>query len=755
MRPLSPPPTRVAPRVAFLTALTVALTIAATACTAASAHAAGRPGPAGVPAPSVDPHAAATTSWTTFDQNGLRTGVDASGASFSPATPAWTSPALDGTLYGQPLVATGRVYAATENNTVYALAADNGAVLWSTHLGTPFNPSTFPGGICGNIHPTVGITSTPVIDTARNELFVVAAEQSGSDAAHHLVGLDLYSGVVFLDEVIDPHSVTSPAHELQRTSLALTDGRVIVGFGGNSGDCEPYHGLVVSVPEAGGPTSVFTVANLPGDSQGAVWMGGSAPSVDSQGNVWVATGNSAYTTAGSPYDNSDGVLKLDPAASLLDAFAPSSWTSDNATDADLGSTTPALLPNGLVFEVGKARTAYVLRQAPLGGVGGQVATSPGFCGSEAFGGSADLNGTLFVPCGDGLRAVQPTASAPTALWRAASGVHGSPIVAGGLVWSISSGTLYALNASNGTTVQQFPVGSSASSFPSPSAADGLVIAPSANQLHAVKGPAGLPGPPTPRPPTPGYWEVASDGGVFSFGSAAFYGSTGALRLTRPVVGMASTPDHGGYWLVASDGGVFAFGDAGFYGSTGALDLRAPVVGMASTPDGNGYWLVAADGGVFAFGDAAFAGSTGGLTLRAPVVGMSAGPDDAGYRLVASDGGVFAFGDAGYFGSTGGLALTRPVVGMAVPSASTTGYWLVASDGGVFAFGTAPFAGSMGGLPLVRPIVGVASSHSGAGYWLAASDGGIFAFGDAPFEGSTGGLALSAPVVGMAGGPSPA
>jgi len=748
MRPPSASSARVRPRSATVGLVTL-VALAVTACAGPGVSGAA-PGAGASPAP----HAAPDSSWTTFDQNGLRTGVDASGASVSPARPAWTSPVLDGTLYGQPLVATGRVFAATERDTVYALAADTGATLWSTHVGTPFDPGTV-AGLCGNIHPTVGITSTPVLDTARNELFVVAAEQAGAEAAHHLVGLDLYNGTVLLDEVIDPPSVTSPAHELQRTSLALSDGRVIVGFGGNSGDCDPYHGLVVSAPEDGSAPTSFVVAGLPGDSQGAVWMGGSAPSVDVRGNVWVATGNSAYVTGGRPYDQSDGVLKLSAAAGLLDAFAPSSWLNDNATDADLGSSAPALLPNGLVFEVGKSRTAYVLRQSALGGVGGQVSSTPGFCGGGgAFGGSADLNGTLFVPCTDGIRAVRPTTAAPVALWHTSSGAHGSPVVAGGLVWSVSGGTLFALDAATGASVQQFSVGASSSSFPSPAAADGLVIAPSATQLHAVMGPSGLPGPPSPRPPTPGYWEVASDGGVFAFGSAGFFGSTGALRLARPVVGMASTPDHGGYWLVASDGGVFAFGDAGFFGSTGALHLRAPVVGMAATPDGRGYWLVASDGGVFAFGDAAFAGSTGALHLRAPVVGMAAGPDAGGYRLVASDGGIFAFGDAPFEGSTGGLTLARPIVGMATPSGSADGYWLVASDGGVFAFGTAPFEGSMGGHTLGRPIVGLASSHSGAGYWLAASDGGIFAFGDAPFEGSTGGLALVAPMVGMAAGPVP-
>ena len=74
-------------------------------------------------------------------------------------------------------------------------------------------------------------------------------------------------------------------------------------------------------------------------------------------------------------------------------------------------------------------------------------------------------------------------------------------------------------------------------------------------------------------------------------------------LNKPIVGMAPTPDGGGYWLVASDGGIFSYGDAGFFGSTGSIHLNKPIVGMAPTPDGGGYWLVASDGGIFSFGDA--------------------------------------------------------------------------------------------------------------------------------------------------------
>jgi hypothetical protein len=247
----------------------------------------------------------------------------------------------------------------------------------------------------------------------------------------------------------------------------------------------------------------------------------------------------------------------------------------------------------------------------------------------------------------------------------------------------------------------------------------------------------------------GYRFVASDGGVFSFGAANFFGSMGGTPLNKPVVDMATTPSTNGYWIVASDGGIFSFGDAHFYGSTGGLRLNKPVVGMAATPDGGGYWLVASDGGIFAFGDAPFHGSTGALHLNKPIVGMAATPDGGGYWLVASDGGIFAFGDAPFHGSAGALTLNSPVVGMAVAGPTSGGYWLVAADGGIFSYGAAAFFGSAGGIHLNQPVVGVAGWPTGDGYWLVAADGGIFSYGNAPFYGSTGGLVLNKPIVGMA------
>jgi glucose/arabinose dehydrogenase len=232
----------------------------------------------------------------------------------------------------------------------------------------------------------------------------------------------------------------------------------------------------------------------------------------------------------------------------------------------------------------------------------------------------------------------------------------------------------------------------------------------------------------------GYWLVAADGGVFTFGDARFLGSTGGTRLNQPIVAMSPTPSGGGYWLVARDGGVFTFGDAKFLGSTGALRLNQPIVAMSPTPSGAGYWLVASDGGVFTFGDARFLGSTGGTRLNQPIVAMSPTPSGTGYWLVARDGGVFTFGDARFLGSTGGTRLNQPIVAMS-PTPSGAGYWLVARDGGVFTFGDAAFLGSTGALRLNQPIVAMDATPSGRGYWMTAADGGVFTFGDAGFFGS--------------------
>jgi hypothetical protein len=195
----------------------------------------------------------------------------------------------------------------------------------------------------------------------------------------------------------------------------------------------------------------------------------------------------------------------------------------------------------------------------------------------------------------------------------------------------------------------------------------------------------------------GYWVMGRDGGIFSYGSAGFHGSTGDKRLNAPPVGFDAAPDGDGYWLVAGDGGIFNYGSARFLGSTGNIRLARPVVDMASTADGNGYWLVASDGGIFAFGNAPFVGSTGNIRLAQPIVGMAPTATGRGYWLVASDGGIFAFGDAAFLGSLPSIGVTSTAVRM---ESANDSYYVLTQDGRVRSFGPAPLFGNPASLGVV-------------------------------------------------------
>jgi hypothetical protein len=257
-------------------------------------------------------------------------------------------------------------------------------------------------------------------------------------------------------------------------------------------------------------------------------------------------------------------------------------------------------------------------------------------------------------------------------------------------------------------------------------------------------------PPTSAPA--GYWLAGSDGGIFTFGDLPFCGSTGAISLAQPIVGLAPTPNGGGYWMVGADGGVFSFGDAPYYGSVPGVGVHVTnIVGIAPTPDGRGYWIVGSDGGMFSFGDAKYYGSVPGLGIHVTNIrGVASATNGGGYWMVGSDGGVFSFGDAPYHGSVPGVGVhVTNIVGLATDS-SSGGYWIVGDDGGVYSF-DAPFDGSVPGLGIhIANIVGMEAVAGGSGYRMVGSDGGVFCFGNAPYYGSMGGKPLARPIIGIAG-----
>ena len=265
----------------------------------------------------------------------------------------------------------------------------------------------------------------------------------------------------------------------------------------------------------------------------------------------------------------------------------------------------------------------------------------------------------------------------------------------------------------------------------------------------------------PPAPTHGYWLVGSDGGIFTFGSASFYGSTGSLKLQRPVVGITPTKDRGGYWLVASDGGTFAFGDAGFYGSIPGLglnpagsglphSLNAPIVGMVPAADGQGYFVVASDGGVFAFGPgASFAGSCPGIGgCSGPAVSVIPDSSGNGYWLFTATGNVYTFGDASYLGAPGNVG--SPVTS-AVRTPDGKGYWVLVANGTVYGYGDALDYGSPGGqLGGPNPATAVFTTSDGGGYWVVSAAGVVDPYGDAPNDGGMAGTKLNGAIIAATG-----
>jgi len=385
-----------------------------------------------------------SSDWPTYHQNNARTG-------FVPGVPAptsltnlWQQP-LDGAVYAEPLVVDGEVIVATENDTLYALDARSGQVQWHTTVGTPVPLSDLP---CGNIDP-LGITGTPVYDPQTGLVFAVAEIQG---PAHLLVGVDVKTGQVKVRRLVDPPGANPQVHQ-QRAALALYGDKVYIAFGGLYGDCGDYHGMVVASRTDG--TGALLTYQVPTPREGGIWAP-PGPVIDTQGNLYVTVGNGAVTQG--DWDHTDSVLRLSPTLQLEDAFAPQSWQSDNASDADLGSMGPVLLPDGLIYANGKSGQGYLLRANHLGGIGGQIQT---ISLSSAYGGAAVSDQVAFIPCADGLREIKlESGTSLVPGWQAPQQVTGSPVIGGNTVYSLdpAGGMLYALNAASGSVLATISVG---------------------------------------------------------------------------------------------------------------------------------------------------------------------------------------------------------------------------------------------------------------------------------------------------------
>jgi hypothetical protein len=344
------------------------------------------------------------------------------GKLFSCATATATeAQASEGAVFTQPLWVPGLsigggthnvILVATQHDTVFAFDADaNPCVTYwqvnlldSLHGGTSNESPVFwddVGCQCGigDIYPEVGVTGTPVIDPTTNTVYLVSLSQNSSLGAFYqrLHALDLTSGnEKFSAPVNIAASVpgigdggTTVAFnaqmENQRLGLALNAGTVYIGWSAHE-DASPWHGWLIGYSTANVQQQLAIFNSSPNAQAGGMWAGGGAPAIDSEGNIYVSTGNGTYdvTLNGTPdnYDFGDSVVQLVPFTgttpngvnlSLTDWFTPDDEVCLANSDADLGAGEPILLPDQtsgpvlhLLVAMGKQGVIYVINRDNMG-----------------------------------------------------------------------------------------------------------------------------------------------------------------------------------------------------------------------------------------------------------------------------------------------------------------------------------------------------------------------------------------------------
>src|SRR6267143_1260777 len=306
---------------------------------------------------------------------------------------------VDGYIYAQPLYLTNVnvasvihnvVYVATEHDSVYAIDADNGAILWQVSFINPSAGITTVSNIdvnCGDLVPEIGITGTPVIDSTSGTIYVVAKTKENGAVLQRLHALDVTSGaekpgspVVITASVPGTGDGSSmgvinfdPLREHNRPGLLLQNGHVIMGWASHC-DNGPYHGWIMSYNSS--TLAQEAVWNsTPNGGLGGVWMSGAGLSGDSSFNTYFATVNGTYNGNS---DFGDTIMKLGPpnngALPVSDWFTPYNQSSLSQYDTDVGSGGVLLVPDQpagsphqhLLIQAGKEGTIYLVDRDNMG-----------------------------------------------------------------------------------------------------------------------------------------------------------------------------------------------------------------------------------------------------------------------------------------------------------------------------------------------------------------------------------------------------
>lgn len=452
------------------------------------------------------------TDVTTYHYDNQRTGQNLNETTLTPANVNSTKFGklgeftVDGKVDAQPLylsnvnTSQGKknvLYVATEHDSVYAFDADSAgasAPIWKVSvLGAGESPSDDHG--CGQVTPEIGITSTPVIDRARNAIYVIAMSKDSAGnylqrihALNLTTGAELFGGPTTITATFlgsgagssGGNVVFDPGQYLERPGQLEINGTIVTTWGSHCDQGSYTSWVMAFSADTLAQTSVLNL--VPNGTDGGIWMSGTAPAADASGNVFFIVGNGTFDTTldanGFPasHDCGNCFVKLSSSApmSLIDYFTPSNTVAASAVDLDFGSGGPLLLPDltdasgstrHLAVGAGKDATVYVLDRDNMGKFNMSQNQAyqqiSGQLGGPVFSKPSYFNGTVFFGAvGDALKAFPiTTARLATAPSSQSSHVFSYPGATpsisangttNGIVWAVenSGASLHAFDAAN-------------------------------------------------------------------------------------------------------------------------------------------------------------------------------------------------------------------------------------------------------------------------------------------------------------------
>lgn len=413
--------------------------------------------------------------------------------------------AVPGHIYAQPLYVANLtigaakhnvLFVATESDWVYAFDADGGAngttctLFWKASMltaahGAISGETTVPAldtGETVDLPDEIGITSTPVIDTTTNTIYLAAKSKESSAAYHHrLHALDLAAGnekpgspVEVIAAAPGTGFVFDPLIHMQRPALLLSGNSIYLGFGSH-GDLNNYRGWLIGYDKSTlAQTSVWVSTDTSAPATrtlGAIWQSGAGPAADTSGNIWVEIANGDFDGT---VNFGDSVVKLNPAGSaVLDFFTPANQAMLAANDVDLGSGGVTLLPDGfgtaahphLALATGKTNVLYLLDQNNLTHFNSTadnilqelILLPNGLNETHVIGGmfskAAYFNGRVYVvPIADVLRAFSVSNATLNAVAATGADTFGFPGATPAVsAQGANNGIIWAVNTNNNNT----------------------------------------------------------------------------------------------------------------------------------------------------------------------------------------------------------------------------------------------------------------------------------------------------------------